>query len=200
MKLYRDQCAQSQERFLCHPNNAANALYKFKPKNPVGSEQVRKWIKEIADICKFTDFMKYAAHCNRHQMCTAVYSNPNITQSAKENQCRHKTEKSGKPYKHYNHFQNNQVQEAILGGLVGTAKLFRESDDKENALSATGVKNAKNQEKMCELVNTGDATFDTAPYPKEHNNLVIVPSSIAPITHESCIIHYQNGSEKKNHE
>ena len=100
---YRSLCHPEQERLLCrHVSTTSSSNYRFKVKSLVGVQPIDRWIKEIAKDAKFKDQEKWTPHQNRHQMATSVYSDPNILDSVKMNQMRHKTMSLALPYVHNN--------------------------------------------------------------------------------------------------
>ena len=80
---------------------------------------MRSYVKEVADLCKFKVFRKYAAHNNQHQLGTLLYSNPAVPEKVAMTQMRHTSTTTKATYTHMNTMINTNLQATIHQGLHG---------------------------------------------------------------------------------
>lgn len=85
----------------------------------MGENKVQLYVKEVADLCQFKDFEKFAAHDNQHQLGTSLYSDPAIPEKIAMAQMRHSLKATKGTYTHANTMINTNLQAAIHEGLHG---------------------------------------------------------------------------------
>ena len=119
VEKYRGRCDPEQERFLHHAKRNRTTKIWFKPKLPVGENKVRQYVREVAELCKFKDFEKFAAHDCRHQLGTLLYSNPAVPEKVAMAQMRHTSTKTKATYTHMNTVIDTNLQATIHQGLHG---------------------------------------------------------------------------------
>ena len=88
---------------------------------PVGENKVASMVKEVAQLCDFKDFEKYAAHDCWHQLGTLLYSNPAVPEKIAMAQMRHTSTATKATYTHMNTMIDTNLQATIHQGLHGGA-------------------------------------------------------------------------------
>ena len=64
MQHYRKMCHPDQGRLFCYPNKNRNKAnpYRISMNQPIGANTIAKYGKNVAELCNFVDYKKFAMH------------------------------------------------------------------------------------------------------------------------------------------